>query len=118
MKMKKEEVIGTRARKAIYAYRLAVAYRERVLDKWIPRDEELRKLDSFHRTRVALESDCYRFERLCECASYVLLRVLRDEPDVDINLYDINLFKKCRDRSFLRAVNALNDVAHMWPVKP
>lgn len=94
---------------AIYAYRLAFAYRERVLNKWIPRDEQLRKLDSFHRTWVAWENDCYRYERLCACASDALLHVVRGDTSSILPM-DAKFFAKCRDRFFLRALKALMKV--------
>ncbi len=66
-------------RMATLAYRSAVEHRVRLIKKWEPRDAELRKLDEFHRTRVAWENASYFADNVQELAGSVLMAAARGD---------------------------------------
>jgi len=92
---------------AFESYRLAVEWERRVILKWEPRDAELRKLDEFHRTRVAWENEYYHAEEVRKFAQDMLLRTagcFKQLYGMDKILYDSVVKRK--DRNFVRVLKA------------
>jgi len=91
---------------AIEAYRLAHEYRDYILEKWRPRQAELRELDEFHRTHVAWENDCYRFETLIDETGRALLSTINGSEQW-VHPFHLKHFKTCRNRKFLKVFKLL-----------
>lgn len=96
---------------ALKAYRLAMQYSRRMYLKWEPRSAELRRKDEFHPTRCAWETDGFRGDQILAAARAALLTVAcgsKKLPGVDPA--DVKMFERCKNRDFVRAGSALNDV--------
>lgn len=90
------------------AYRLAVLNGRRVDARWERRGAELRRLDEFHRTRVAWENAHVLAEWLCEEAGDLVLCVLRRAAPFQRSPLRAECFRKRHDRDFVRALVALD----------
>lgn len=105
---------------AVEAYRLAVQYRRRNILKWDPRDEELRKADEFSRVRCAWENSDYMGERLEDITKHCLLAIIsanRELPKLLLK-FDADLFKKSKNRDFVRALNAFQKMLDNFKPTP
>lgn len=91
---------------AVLAYRLAWAYTEQERARWEPRLEEVNRLDAFHRTRVARENAITRAEWLREEAGHVLLRAAVGGVPFPAGEFKREVFGRCRNRLWLRALRA------------
>ena len=91
---------------ALAAYRAAVRHERAVEAQWAaPRGEELRRLDEFHRTRVAWENAATLAEWLREEAADTLLAVARGDRPLGWTKDRLEYVTKSRNRS-IRAVLA------------
>ena len=95
---------------AIAAYRLAVEYDVRVRERWASRGAELKRLDGWHRTRVAWENASFRAQRLKERAGDVLCWAVSHRTLVySRDPFDVDRTFTSRDRDFVRALRALDE---------